>query len=119
MKLTANATMEVGLVRLDGIKIGEKTYSLQAVQCGSNGKQLQLTFSDAKTDGAYIIFIDERGLSLRREILRPQHDHSNFDTLKEFGTHDPWFSWIDDERTRSDENGSVAFLEFGPRSVDW
>ncbi len=116
MKIHVNGELEVPVNAIfTDLKIGTKKYTLEVEQTGFDGNGLQLHFRDKKTDGTFRIIIDERGLRLTREVLRPNHDHSDFEDMRIVDGKPQFFhGHVNDELKHE-----LAWFEFGPTKVDW
>lgn len=93
------------------IKIGSKKTDLSISTCGLNSDQLRLDFSCG-----FHMVIDSRGISFRRRVTRPQHDHDDDEYLVvNKKTKD--VKWAKDYIHETDY--SILYMTFGERVVDY
>ncbi len=67
---------EVHGVILKKVAIGKIITDIEVAQAGSGSDQLAMYFKCG-----YSIFIDERGITLQRNVRRPEHDHDDTERL--------------------------------------
>ncbi len=120
MKLRAEAEMEIICEAiLTDLKIGDRKYKLEVRQSGCDGDHLDLVFIDAKSEGHYTVHIDERGLRLHREVMRPNHDHNDYQDMRITPTGRDAIGVPSFDPGYFKGDRALAWFEFGPTKVDY
>jgi len=91
-----------------GLCIGGGVYKLSITQLKEG--QLNMLFT-AQNDAVFAIQFRNDGMSFTRDVVRPNHDHDDTETLVENKTGKVgWGSW---------NSGALFCVEFGPVAVDY
>jgi hypothetical protein len=104
MKIQVEGEMGVSEVKICGLQVGKTTTNLTI--------STRLSSTVLQFDG-FEIFIDEDGLSFKRTVLRPNHDHDDQQELRLFKKE------ITPRWTADWKNSERFHLKFGPVKVDY
>lgn len=83
-KETIEKVIEGEIIRIEGLKLGWKTYSLNVSNEFVDRISLQFNLPKNPTFGdccEYLIRITEEGIDFRRFVHRPNHEHNDIENL--------------------------------------
>ena len=115
MKVSTEAEIEVSdLLVVKDVWIGDKEYDLDVVQGGCGGDALQLRLKDVKSKASFWIHIDRRRLHLSRDVVRPNHDHWDYEDMRIVNGSPAWLNGSSSELLAH----KLAWFEFGARIIE-